>query len=60
MAKNILDFVGNIHFGTIGVTAMVGLIFVAISLLRTIEAALGLDTLGRNDATSAPIDDVFD
>lgn len=30
------------------------------SLLRTIEAALGLDTLGRNDATSAPIDDVFD
>jgi|LauGreDrversion4_2_1035121.scaffolds.fasta_scaffold73956_1 membrane protein len=39
VAKNILDFVGNIHFGTIGVTAMVGLIFVAISLLRTIEAA---------------------
>lgn len=39
VAKSILDFVGNIHFGTIGVTAMVGLIFVAISLLRTIEAA---------------------
>jgi membrane protein len=39
VANRILDFVGNIHFGTIGVTAMVGLIFVAISLLRTIEAA---------------------
>jgi len=39
VAKSILDFVGNIHFGTIGVTAMVGLIFVAISLLRTIESA---------------------
>ena len=30
------------------------------SLLRTIEAAIGLETLGRNDATSAPIDDIFD
>lgn len=39
VANRILDFVSNIHFGTIGVTAMVGLIFVAISLLRTIEAA---------------------
>lgn len=39
IASRILDFVGNIHFGTIGVTAMVGLVFVAISLLRTIEAA---------------------
>lgn len=39
VAQQILDFVGKIHFGTIGVTAMVGLIFVAISLLRTIEAA---------------------
>lgn len=39
IAARILDFVGNIHFGTIGVTAMIGLIFVAISLLRTIEAA---------------------
>ncbi len=39
IAKTILDFVGNIKFGTIGVTATAGLIFVAISLLRTIEAA---------------------
>jgi len=39
IASRILDFVGNIHFGTIGVTAMIGLVFVAISLLRTIEAA---------------------
>jgi membrane protein len=39
VADNILGFVSRIHFGTIGVTAMLGLIFVAISLLRTIEAA---------------------
>ncbi len=39
IANRILDFVGNIHFGTIGVTAMIGLIFVAISLLRTVESA---------------------
>ncbi len=39
VADNILGFVSKIHFGTIGVTAMLGLIFVAISLLRTIEAA---------------------
>ena len=39
VAQQILDFVGNIDFGKIGVTAAAGLIFVAISLLRTIEAA---------------------
>ncbi len=39
IADTILDFVGNIKFGTIGVTATAGLIFVAISLLRTIESA---------------------
>jgi membrane protein len=39
VAASILDFTNQIHFGTIGVTAMIGLIFVAISLLRTIEAA---------------------
>lgn len=39
VATRILEFTRNIHFGAIGVTAMVGLIFVAISLLRTIEAA---------------------
>ncbi len=37
--KNIVDFVGKIRFGTIGVTAMAGLVFAAISLMRTIEAA---------------------
>ena len=40
VANNILAYVGNINFTTIGVTAAAGLIFVAISLLRTIEAAL--------------------
>ncbi|MSU33718.1 MAG: YihY/virulence factor BrkB family protein [Pedosphaera sp.] len=39
VATRILEFTRNIHFGAIGVTSMVGLIFVAISLLRTIEAA---------------------
>lgn len=39
VAASILDFTNQINFGTIGVTAMIGLIFVAISLLRTIEAA---------------------
>lgn len=39
IATRILEFTNQIHFGTIGVTAMIGLIFVAISLLRTIEAA---------------------
>lgn len=35
---NLLSYIGNIRFGTIGITAMAGLIFVAVSLLRTIEA----------------------
>lgn len=39
VANKILDFADKIHFGTIGVTAMAGLIFVAISLLRTVEQA---------------------
>lgn len=40
MAEKIVEFVGNIRFGTLGATAMAGLLFVAISLLRTVEAAL--------------------
>ena len=40
LAQKIVEFVGNIRFGTIGATAMAGLLFVAISLLRTVEAAL--------------------
>lgn len=39
LAEKIVEFVGNIRFGTIGATAMVGLIFVAIGLLRTVESA---------------------
>lgn len=39
VAEQIVKFVGNIRFKTIGTTAMAGLLFVAISLLRTIEAA---------------------
>lgn len=39
VANSILAYVGNINFTTIGVTAAAGLIFVAISLLRTIESA---------------------
>lgn len=38
VARSVLEFTRNIHFGTIGVTSMVGLVFVAIGLLRTIEA----------------------
>lgn len=38
LADKIVEFVGNIRFGTIGATAMAGLIFIAISLLRNIEA----------------------
>ena len=39
VVKNIVSFVGQIRFGTIGITAMTGLVFAAISLMRTIEAA---------------------
>lgn len=39
VVTNIVGSVSKIRFGTIGVTAMVGLVFAAISLLRTIEAA---------------------
>ncbi len=39
VADEIVKFVGNIRFGTIGATAMAGLLFVAISLMRTVEAA---------------------
>jgi membrane protein len=39
VAGSIVEFVGNIRFKTIGATAMAGLLFVAISLLRTVEAA---------------------
>ncbi|HTH46385.1 MAG TPA: YhjD/YihY/BrkB family envelope integrity protein [Candidatus Limnocylindria bacterium] len=39
IAGQIVTFVGNIRFGTIGATAMAGLLFVAISLLRTVEAS---------------------
>ena len=39
VVENIVTFVGKIRFGTIGVTAMAGLVFAAISLMRTIEAA---------------------
>ncbi len=37
LADKIVEFVGNIRFGTIGATAMAGLLFIAISLLRNIE-----------------------
>lgn len=40
LAKQIVEFVSNIRFKTLGATAMAGLLFVAISLLRTVEAAL--------------------
>jgi membrane protein len=40
LAQKVVQFVSNIRFGTIGATAMAGLLFVAISLLRTVEAAL--------------------
>ena len=39
VAAKIVEFVGNIRFGTVGASAMAGLLFVAISLLRTIESA---------------------
>ncbi len=39
VVSNIVGYVSNIRFGTIGVTAMIGLVFAAISLMRTIEAA---------------------
>jgi len=39
VVTNIVSYVSNIRFGTIGVTAMIGLVFAAISLMRTIEAA---------------------
>ncbi len=39
LVSNLVEFVSNIRFGTIGVTAMIGLVFAAISLMRTIEAA---------------------
>lgn len=38
LASEIVEYVGNIRFGTIGATAMAGLLFIAISLLRNIEA----------------------
>ncbi len=38
VANQILGYTRKIHFGTIGVTAMAGLIFLAISLLRTVES----------------------
>ncbi len=39
VVNNIVSYVSNIRFGTIGITAMAGLVFAAISLMRTIEAA---------------------
>ena len=39
VVDNILESIGNIKVGTIGATAMAGLLFAAISLLRTIEQA---------------------
>ena len=41
VAIKISHFVGNVRSGTMGVTSMVALVFVAISLLRTIESAQG-------------------
>jgi membrane protein len=39
VVTEIVKIVSNIPFGTIGITAMIGLIFAAISMMRTIEAA---------------------
>ena len=39
MVTKIVNIVSDIPFGTIGITAMIGLIFAAISMMRTIEAA---------------------
>ncbi|MHB8521635.1 MAG: YihY/virulence factor BrkB family protein [Limisphaerales bacterium] len=38
VAKQINDFISNIQSGTLGVTSVIALVFVAISLLATIEA----------------------
>jgi membrane protein len=51
VVTNIVSYVGNIRFGTIGVTAMAGLVFAAISLMRTIEAAFN-DIWGASSARS--------
>jgi membrane protein len=39
VVTRIADFIANIRTGTLGVTSMIALVFVAIGLLRTIEAA---------------------
>jgi len=39
VVTSIVSYVSKIRFGTIGVTAMIGLVFAAISLMRTIEVA---------------------
>ena len=39
VVTKIVNIVSDIPFGTIGITAMIGLIFAAISMMRTIEAA---------------------
>jgi uncharacterized BrkB/YihY/UPF0761 family membrane protein/DNA-binding IscR family transcriptional regulator len=39
VVAKITDFIGNIQSGALGVTSTVALVFVAIGLLRTIEAA---------------------
>jgi membrane protein len=39
VVTEIVKIVSDIPFGTIGITAMIGLIFAAISMMRTIEAA---------------------
>jgi membrane protein len=39
VVSEIVKIVSDIPFGTIGITAMIGLIFAAISMMRTIEAA---------------------
>jgi membrane protein len=38
VAKNISNFIANVHSGTLGLTGTLALIFVAIGLLSTIEA----------------------
>lgn len=39
VVTNIIGYISNIRFGTIGLTAMIGLIFAALSLIRTVEVA---------------------
>jgi membrane protein len=39
VVTKITEFIGNIRSGTLGLTSTIALVFVAISLLRTIEAA---------------------